>query len=200
MGLRRSRSIWHSMCPEPLLGVGAHLKNCVALAWERRAVVSPHIGTLESPRALAVFERTIEDLQRLYGVRVARVACDAHPGYASTRHAVRMGLPLTRDLASPRACRCARCRVAAERDWLGVHLGRRWTRRGRHAVGRRDAGRVARALVARRHLPSLPPARRRSGGARALAHCGLAVLGDRTRARWAATANRDCCGMPGRIT
>jgi hydrogenase maturation protein HypF len=82
--------------PQPLLGVGAHLKNCVALAWERRAVVSPHIGTLESPRALAIFERTIEDLQRLYAVRAARVACDAHPGLASTRHAVRMGLPVTR--------------------------------------------------------------------------------------------------------
>ena len=114
--------------PQPLLGVGAHLKNCVALAWERRAVVSPHIGTLESPRALAVFERTIEDLQRLYGVRVAGIACDAHPGYASTRHAVRTGLPLTRDLASPRACRRARCGVARARDWLvfawdGVGLG-----------------------------------------------------------------------------
>ncbi|HSD74225.1 MAG TPA: carbamoyltransferase HypF [Steroidobacteraceae bacterium] len=82
--------------PQPLLGVGAHLKNCVALAWERRAVISPHIGTLASPRALAVFERTIEDLQRLYGVRATAIACDAHPGYASTRHALRMGLPLTR--------------------------------------------------------------------------------------------------------
>ena len=55
--------------PQPLLGVGAHLKNCVALAWERRAVVSPHIGTLESPRALAVFERTIEDLQQMFVVQ-----------------------------------------------------------------------------------------------------------------------------------
>jgi hydrogenase maturation protein HypF len=82
--------------PRPLLAVGAHLKNCVALAWDRRAVVSPHIGTLESPRALAVFERTIEDLQRLYGVRAAEVACDAHPGYASTRYAAGLGLPLTR--------------------------------------------------------------------------------------------------------
>lgn len=81
---------------QPLLGVGAHLKNCVALAWDRRAVISPHIGTLSSPRALAVFERTIEDLQRLYGVHVAGIACDAHPGYASTRYALRTGLPVNR--------------------------------------------------------------------------------------------------------
>ena len=81
---------------EPLLGVGAHLKNCVTLAWERRAVVSPHIGTLSSPRALEVFERTIDDLQRLYGVRAERIACDAHPGYGSTRHALHTGLPVTR--------------------------------------------------------------------------------------------------------
>jgi hydrogenase maturation protein HypF len=82
--------------PQPLLGVGAHLKNCVTLAWERRAVVSPHIGTLTSPRALAVFGRTIDDLQRLYAVRVERIACDAHPRYGSTRYALSAGLPVTR--------------------------------------------------------------------------------------------------------
>jgi hydrogenase maturation protein HypF len=114
--------------PRPLLGVGAHLKNCVALAWGRRAVVSPHIGTLESPRALAVFERAIEDLQRLYGVRVASVACDAHPGYASTRHAVRMGLPLTRIWHHHAHAGALAAEWPETRDWLvftwdGVGLG-----------------------------------------------------------------------------
>ncbi|MDT8450521.1 MAG: carbamoyltransferase HypF, partial [Wenzhouxiangellaceae bacterium] len=37
----------------PLLAVGAFLKNTVALAWGRRVVISPHIGELDSPRAVA---------------------------------------------------------------------------------------------------------------------------------------------------
>ena len=114
--------------PRPLLGVGAHLKNCVALAWERRVVVSPHIGTLSSPRALAVFERTIEDLQLLYGVHAAGIACDAHPGYASTRHALRTGLPLTRVWHHHAHAGALAAEWPQERDWLvfawdGVGLG-----------------------------------------------------------------------------
>jgi hydrogenase maturation protein HypF len=112
----------------PLLGVGAHLKNCVVLAWERRAVVSPHIGTLASPRALDVFRRTIEDLERLYGVRAARVACDAHPGYASTRHALRLGLPVTRVWHHHAHASALAAEWPEERSWLtftwdGVGLG-----------------------------------------------------------------------------
>ena len=114
--------------PQPLLGVGAHLKNCVALAWERRAVVSPHIGTLSSPRALAVFERTIEDLQLLYGVRARGIACDAHPGYASTRYALRTGLPFTRVWHHHAHAGALAAEWPQERDWLvfawdGVGLG-----------------------------------------------------------------------------
>lgn len=80
---------------EPLLAVGGHMKNTVALAWDDRVVVSPHIADLGTPRSLAVFEQVIADLQALYGVRAARVVCDAHPGYASTRWARRSGLPIT---------------------------------------------------------------------------------------------------------
>ncbi|MCU0837202.1 MAG: carbamoyltransferase HypF [Rhodospirillales bacterium] len=78
----------------PTLAVGGHLKATVALAWDDRAVLSPHIGDLGSPRSLEVFEAVIADLQRLYGVAAERIVCDAHPGYASTRWARRLGLPL----------------------------------------------------------------------------------------------------------
>ncbi len=79
---------------EPVLAVGAHLKNCVALAQDRRLILSPHIGTLSAPRSVAVFERVIADLQALHGVRARAVACDVHPDYQSTRWALRSGLPL----------------------------------------------------------------------------------------------------------
>lgn len=79
---------------EPVLAVGAHMKNTVALAWDDRVVVSPHIGDLDAPRSLAVFEQVIADLQALYGVRARAIFCDAHPVYVSSRWARRAGLPV----------------------------------------------------------------------------------------------------------
>ena len=72
----------------PTLAVGGHMKNTVALAWDDRVVVSPHIGELDSPRSQAVFAQVIDDLCRLYRVTPARIVHDAHPGYASTRWAL----------------------------------------------------------------------------------------------------------------
>jgi hydrogenase maturation protein HypF len=80
----------------PLLAVGGHGKNTVALAWGRRAVISPHIGELASPRAREIFCATIRDLQSLYGVRAQTVVCDAHPGHGSTRWALASGLPVVK--------------------------------------------------------------------------------------------------------
>ncbi len=82
--------------PQPVLGVGAHMKNTITLGWEDRAVISPHIGDMEAARSLTVFEQVVDDLQRLYGVQAQAVVCDAHPGYATARWARASGLPLTR--------------------------------------------------------------------------------------------------------
>jgi hydrogenase maturation protein HypF len=77
----------------PTLAVGAYMKATVALAWGERAVVSPHIGDLESPRGREVFAQVAHDLQRLYGVRAERIAHDAHPNFPNTRWARASGLP-----------------------------------------------------------------------------------------------------------
>ncbi|MHB8742304.1 MAG: hypothetical protein ACYC9L_04190 [Sulfuricaulis sp.] len=74
---------------------GGDMKNTVALAWDNRVVVSPHIGDLDAPRSLAVFEQVIADLQALYGVRAQSVVCDAHPVYVSSRWARRAGLTVS---------------------------------------------------------------------------------------------------------
>ena len=79
---------------KPVLAVGSHMKNAITLAWNNRAVMSPHIGEMDSVRSLAVFEQTIEDLQRLYSVKIEQLVCDAHPGYTTTRWANRQGLPV----------------------------------------------------------------------------------------------------------
>jgi hydrogenase maturation protein HypF len=79
----------HERVECPTLAVGGHMKNTVALAWDDRLVISPHIGELDSPRSLAVFEQVIGDLCALYRVAPERVLHDAHPGYGSTRWAIR---------------------------------------------------------------------------------------------------------------
>jgi len=78
----------------PVLAVGAHMKNTITLAWKNRAVVSPHIGEMDSVRSHEVFENTISDLQKLYEVKVENIICDAHPGYTTTRWANKQSLPV----------------------------------------------------------------------------------------------------------
>jgi len=72
---------------QPVLAVGGHMKGTVALGWDDRVVVSPHIGEMDSPRSMAVFEAVAADLQALYGVKAERIVCDAHPAYATHRWA-----------------------------------------------------------------------------------------------------------------
>ena len=76
-----------------VLAAGGQMKNTIALAWDNRLVISPHVGDLDSPRSLSVFEQVIMDLQQLYEVQANIVVADAHPGYASRRWAEQSGIP-----------------------------------------------------------------------------------------------------------
>jgi hydrogenase maturation protein HypF len=78
----------------PVLALGGHLKNTVALGWGSRAVVSPHLGDMDTPYGLGLLKTVTADLQSLYGVCAEAVLCDAHPGYATTRLAPQLGLPV----------------------------------------------------------------------------------------------------------
>jgi hydrogenase maturation protein HypF len=77
-----------------VLAVGTQMKNTIALAWDNRVVVSPHIGEMESLRSLQVFEQCIIDLESLYQVKAEQIVCDAHPGYTSSRWARQQPLPV----------------------------------------------------------------------------------------------------------
>jgi hydrogenase maturation protein HypF len=67
-----------------ILAVGAHLKNTVALSVGRQVFISQHIGDLETPEAMAAFERVIADFLRLYEATPLAIAHDLHPDYLST--------------------------------------------------------------------------------------------------------------------
>ncbi len=74
---------------EPILAVGGHLKNTVALAIGRDAFMSQHLGDLDTEPALQAFEDAIHTLRGLYRAEPVLTACDMHPDYASTRYARR---------------------------------------------------------------------------------------------------------------
>jgi len=112
----------------PVLATGGHLKTTVALAWEDRVVISPHIGNMGTARSLRVFTQVAEDLQRLYAVEAAEVICDAHPDYATTRWAEESGLPVTHVLhhhahASGLAGECDPTSPMLVFAWDGAGLG-----------------------------------------------------------------------------
>ncbi len=78
----------------PVLAVGAHLKNTVALGVGHSIFISQHIGDLETAGAYTAFERVIRDFQHLYGVQPRLIACDLHPDYLSGKYAREMGPPV----------------------------------------------------------------------------------------------------------
>jgi hydrogenase maturation protein HypF len=71
----------------PILAVGGHLKNTVALAIGPQVFVSQHIGDLETVQAYEAFLGVINDFQRLYEAEPRLIVSDGHPDYLSTRFA-----------------------------------------------------------------------------------------------------------------
>ncbi len=68
----------------PILAVGAHLKNTIALSVKNQVFISQHIGDLETLEAFQAFEKVIADFLRLYEVTPVAIAHDLHPDYLST--------------------------------------------------------------------------------------------------------------------
>jgi len=125
--LRRARGyaplgirVRHSL--PPVLAVGGHLKNTVAIAVGQDVFLSQHIGDLDTLEARGAFERAIADLCRLYSFKPEAVACDLHPDYASTHWAENSGLPLIR--VQHHQAHVAAC--AAENNVEGEYLGVSW--------------------------------------------------------------------------
>src|SRR3954465_6964889 len=116
LGVRVAREL------PPVLAVGGHLKNTVAIAVGRDVFLSQHIGDLETVEARHAMERAIEDLCRLYSFNPEAVVCDLHPDYASTRWAENSGLPVIG--VQHHQAHVAAC--AAENDVTGEYLGVAW--------------------------------------------------------------------------
>ena len=116
LGIRVSRNV------APVLAVGGHLKNTVAIGVGQDVFLSQHIGDLETLEARHAFKRAIDDLCRLYSFKPEAVVCDLHPDYASTQWAERSGLPIIR--VQHHQAHVAAC--AAENNIEGPYLGVSW--------------------------------------------------------------------------
>ena len=81
---------------QPILAVGADLKNTVGFGFGNRLVISPHIGDLGTVRSGEVFEQVIADLQALYEIKPSFIVCDAHPDYRSSRWARKQAIPVVK--------------------------------------------------------------------------------------------------------
>jgi hydrogenase maturation protein HypF len=105
-----------------ILAVGAHQKSTIALSVNRQVFISQHIGDLETPEALAAFERVIADFLRLYEATPVAIAHDLHPDYLSTRWAQQSSahlIPVQHHHAHLAAC-------LAENGVSGPALGVTW--------------------------------------------------------------------------
>jgi hydrogenase maturation protein HypF len=74
----------------PILAVGAHLKNTVALSVGNEVFISQHVGDLETNEAHAAFRDVAGDMARLYDTTPEIIACDLHPDYLSTKYAAEL--------------------------------------------------------------------------------------------------------------
>jgi hydrogenase maturation protein HypF len=110
----------------PILAVGPHLKNTIALSVGRRVFLSQHIGDLDTPEACAAFERVIADLLRLYEIEPVAIAHDLHPDYFSTQWARRAACGSPVELVAVQHYHAHLASCLAENEVEGPALGVTW--------------------------------------------------------------------------
>ena len=149
--VRRARGLAPLPVPVPagphVMATGAHLKAAFTVARDGRAYVGQHVGDLDDVLTLQSFQRGLATYLRLFSIVPVRVACDAHPDYASTRVAEAIGEPVrvqhhhahVASVMAEHGLRGAVCGVAMDGTGLGPD-GTVWG--GEVLVG--DASRVER--------------------------------------------------------
>ncbi|WP_116473245.1 carbamoyltransferase HypF [Zobellella maritima] len=73
-----------------VLALGADLKNSFCVTGNGQAVLSAHIGDLNSPACLDALRQQVDRLPALLGLSPRAIAVDLHPDYASARLGARL--------------------------------------------------------------------------------------------------------------
>lgn len=77
-----------------ILATGPQQKVAPALWTGTQAVLAPHVGDLDSPLTREAWVRLTRDFAALYRCEVAKLVCDQHPDYFTTRWAQAQPNPL----------------------------------------------------------------------------------------------------------
>lgn len=80
----------------PVLALGGDMKNTIAIGRRDQAILSPHVGDLNSLGAQDYFKKNLKTFERLYDFKPEQLVCDAHPDYFTTRWALAQNLPVVR--------------------------------------------------------------------------------------------------------
>lgn len=72
------------------LAVGGHMKNTIAITHNNQAILSQHLGDLDSQAIRQQFEKTLTDLQESYAFKPTHVMHDLHPDYVSSQFAANL--------------------------------------------------------------------------------------------------------------
>ncbi len=110
----------------PILALGGHLKNTVALLRGNRVVLSQHLGDLSTLEADRAFRQAVEDLQRLLHVTPQAIACDLHPDYRSTTFGGELAATLSVSLVPVQHHHAHVASCMAEHQLDGEVLGIAW--------------------------------------------------------------------------
>lgn len=90
----------HNRLKEPILAMGAELKNTIAIGFGNQLVLSPHIGDLETPEALDALEEATNIFPDFLQQKPSIIAVDMHPDMQSTRLGKKIadsaGIPLVK--------------------------------------------------------------------------------------------------------
>lgn len=77
-----------------ILACGPNMKNTFCIAKEDFIFVSQHNGDLENVETIEHFKRNIEHFKNIFSFTPKFIACDMHPGYASTDYASTYDIPI----------------------------------------------------------------------------------------------------------
>lgn len=69
------------------LGAGAELKNTFTIIQQDSAIMSQHIGDMQSLQSLQFFEETLQNLTSVYNCKPEIICHDLHPEYMTTKWA-----------------------------------------------------------------------------------------------------------------
>lgn len=100
-----------------VLALGGFLKVTVSCLAQGRITVSPDVGNLDSPQAIAAFEETVTRLLAECGGAVSAITHDLHPDFYSTRYAVDLGRMLGVPVVAVQHHAAHMGAILAERDW-----------------------------------------------------------------------------------